>query len=293
VILVTGGTGFVGTQVVHTLRAATKDVRCLVRSPDRAERLEAWGCELAVGDVTDVASLARAVAGCDAIVHLVSIIEGKAADFDRVMTRATADLVTAAATAGVGRLVLMSALRPDEPGSGDVPYYAAKAQMEAAVHDSGIPHAILQPSFAFGRGGALPRFIRIVRYLPVTPVPGPGTQLIQPIWVDDVARACLLVLDREDNLVVELGGPDVLSWNELWQRIAQALHKRRRLLHLPFSLLRPQAAVFERLPKPPLTRDQLSMLALGDNVVRDGGAGMARISLTDLVPLDEQLRRSL
>ena len=293
-ILVTGATGFVGTRVVHALRAALLPVRCLVRQRSQAAHLEAWGCELVTGDVTDRDALARAVDGCEAVVHLVSIIAGKPADFDRVMTVATRDLVAASSKSGVRRLVLMSAIGGGEPGSSEVPYYAAKAQMELAVRDSELSYAILRPSFVFGRtGGVLPRFVRIVRYLPATPVPGPGTQRIQPIWVDDLARAVLLALDREESLVVELGGPDVVTWNELWRRIARQLGRRRPLVHIPVPLLRPQAALLELLPDPPLTRDQLRMLELGDNVVSDGGAGMSRIGLDNLLPLDEQIRRAL
>ena len=106
-ILVTGGTGFVGPKIVHALRAAGKDVRALVRSPGGGAAL---GVELVQGDVTDAASLRRAVEGCDAVVHLVAIILGKPADFERVMAQGTRDLVAAARDAGVRRFVLMSAL---------------------------------------------------------------------------------------------------------------------------------------------------------------------------------------
>ena len=89
--------------------------------------------------------------------------------------------------------------------------------------ESGIPHTILRPSFVFGHdGGALPRFLRIARLSPVTPVVGAGTQRLQPIWVDDLARAVRLALETDQELV-ELGGPDVVDWNELWRRIKHAL----------------------------------------------------------------------
>src|SRR6266702_3128005 len=108
-ILVTGGTGFVGGHVVHALRADGKDVRCLVRERRRAERLESWGCELVEGDVTNPASLRAAAAGCDAVVHLVAIRQGRQEQFRRVMSQGTRDLLAAAKEAGVGRFVHMSA----------------------------------------------------------------------------------------------------------------------------------------------------------------------------------------
>jgi uncharacterized protein YbjT (DUF2867 family) len=294
-ILVTGGTGFVGPKVVHALRARGLPVRCLVRSPggEAAHRLESWGCELRQGDVTDTASLRRAVEGCDAVVHLVSIIVGKPHDFERVMTRATRDLVAAAHEAGVRRFVLMSALGASEQTKDLVPYYGAKWEMEQSVKAVPLEHVIFRPSFVFGSdGGVLPTFVRLVRLSPVTPVIGPGEQRIQPIWVEDVAEHFAESIGKVEaaNRTFELGGPDVVTWNELYERIKRTLGKRRPTMHVPFGLMRAQARVLELLPRPPLTRDQLTMLEGGDNVVSDAAA--AETFGLPLVPLDEQLRRA-
>jgi len=123
-VLVTGGTGFIGPHVIHALRARDEHVRALVRNPSRATKLTAWGVELAKGDVTDATSLRAACEGVDAVVHLVSIIKGSRADFERVMAQGTRDLVAAAQDAGVRRFVLMSALGVDETTKDAVPYYA-------------------------------------------------------------------------------------------------------------------------------------------------------------------------
>src|SRR5581483_1131688 len=152
-VLVTGATGFVGGHVVHALRAEQREIRCLVRSQQSAQTLRAWGCELFQGDVTDAASLRRATAGCDAVVHLVAIIAGRREDFRRVMEQGTRDLVAAAQEAGVRRFVLMSALGTSEESKDLVPYYAAKWEMEQAVRAAGSEHVILRPSFVFGRDG--------------------------------------------------------------------------------------------------------------------------------------------
>src|SRR4051812_46775722 len=100
-ILVTGSTGFIGPKIVHRLRAEGKEVRCLVRDRRRGKQLESWGCELVVGDVTDRRSLDVAVAGCDTVIHLVSIIAGRRQDFERVMQQGTRNVVDAARAAGV------------------------------------------------------------------------------------------------------------------------------------------------------------------------------------------------
>ena len=155
---------------------------------------------------------------------------------------------------------------------------------------SGLEHVIFRPSFVFGaEGGALGQFKKIAKLAPVTPIVGPGTQRIQPIWVEDVAAYFAAGVEKPEaaNRTFELGGPDVVTWNEFWSRLKQALGSRRPSIHLPFGLMRAQAAVLEKLPKPPVTRDQLKMLAAGDNVVSNSDA-VDTFGLP-LVPLDEQL----
>ena len=292
-VLVTGGTGFIGHHVVHALRARELPVRALVRDPRRASRLATWGAELVAGDVTDAASLRAACEGADAVVHLVSIIKGSRSEFDRIMSQGTRDLVAAAQEAGVRRLVLTSALGLDERSRDAVPYYGAKWEMERAVKESGLEHVILRPSFVFGKdGGVLPTFVRLARLAPVTPIVGDGTQRLQPIWVEDLVAIYDQALDlpAAANRTFELGGPDAPTWNEFWDRLKRVLGKRRPSVHVPVGLMRVQATLTERLPGAPVTRDQLTMLELGDNVVSDPSA--AELFDVTLVPLDEQLRRA-
>ena len=290
-ILVTGANGFVGGHVVRALVDAGERVRALVRDAGGAGALDGVDCELARGDVTDPASLRAATEGCTTVVHLVAILTGKPGDFDRVMTEGTRSLLDAARDAGVSRFVQMSALGTSEATKDTVPYYRAKWAIEEAVRSSGLGYAILRPSFVFAPdGGALAQFARIARLAPVTPVIGKGTQRLQPIWADDLARAVTLAVRRSDDLLVEIGGPDIVDWNEFWSQLKAALGTRRPALHVPFWFMRPQAAIMERLPHPPVTRDQLRMLQLGDNVVSDGGAGMADLGLDETMPLAQQLR---
>jgi NADH dehydrogenase len=292
-ILVTGGTGFIGPHVVHALRARGTPVRALVRNPARATRLAAWGVELAAGDVTDPASLYAACEGVDTVVHLVAIIRGRPADFERVMSGGTRNVVTTAQEAGARRFVLASALGLDEHSKDAVPYFTAKWEMERAVRESELEHVIFRPSFVFGRhGGVLPTFIRLARFAPVTPIIGSGRQRLQPIWVEDLAEYYTRAVTEQaaTNRTFELGGPDAVSWNEFWERLKRVLGVRRPSVHVPFSLMRTQAAVTERLPGAPVTRDQLTMLELGDNVVTDPGA--VETFRLPLVQLDEQLRRA-
>ena len=292
-ILVTGASGFVGRHVTRDLVASGQRVRAMVRDARGVSVLEGVGCELVRGDVTDPASLLAAARGVRTIVHLVAIVEGAPASFERVMAAGTGNLVEAARETGVRRIVQMSALGTG-PGA-TVPYFRAKWAAEQAVATCGTDHVTLRPSFVFGAdGGALPRFLRVARLFPLTPVIGPGTQRVQPIWIDDVTRAVRLAVDVEGTGgPIELGGPEAVTWNSLWTRIKTALGARRPSIHVPFWLARGPAALFERVPPAILTRDQLRMLEGPDNVVSDGGASMRALGLGELVPLDEQLRRGI
>ncbi len=292
-VLVTGATGFVGPKIVHTLRAQGHEVRALVRAPERASHLRALGVELAAGDITDPASLQAAVTGCTQVVHLVAILQGSTADFERVMTQGTKDLVAAAKGAGVERFVLMSALGTSESSGATVPYYAAKWEEEQIVAGSGLEHVVFRPSFIFGRGGgALRTFMKQVRYSPVVTVIGAGLQRSQPIWVDDVAEYFARAIDAPEaaNRIFELGGPDTVDWNGLYRTIAKVLGKRRRLVHVPIGLARTGAQLTQWLPGAPLSVDQVTMLQGADNVVSNTDA--ADTFRLPLVALEEQIRRA-
>jgi NADH dehydrogenase len=293
-ILVTGGTGFVGGHVVHELRRRDLPVRCLVRDLRKGARLAALGCDLVEGDVTHGESLRNAVTGVEAVVHLVAIRQGRRDQFQRIMVEGTRDLLAAANDAGVRRLVHMSALGASEETKDLVPYYGAKWENEQQVQRSGIPHVIFRPSFVFGPdGGILPTFVKLAKLTPVTPIIGSGRQRIQPIWADDLANYFAEAVDRADVLdrTFELGGPEVISWNEFWERLKRARGIRRPSLHVPVGLMKINALLTERLPGDiPLTRDLLKMLEHGDNVVSDEAA--VRTFQLSLLPVDDQLRRA-
>jgi uncharacterized protein YbjT (DUF2867 family) len=292
-VLVTGGTGFVGPYVVRALADRGHDLKLLVRDSTRSRELPG---RPVVGEMTNTVSLRHAVEGVDAVVHLVAIRQGAKEQFERVMDQGTRDLVAAAKDAGVSRFVLMSALGTEEDTKDLVPYYHAKWQEEQALRGSGLEHVIFRPSFIFSRdGGILPTFRKLARVTPVTPIIGSGKQKIQPIWIDDVAAHFAAALDKPEavrNRTFELGGPDAVTWNEFWQRLKATLGQRRPSVHVPVGLMRLNALITERLPgNIPLTRDLLTMLEHGDNVVRNQDA--VQTFQLPLVTLDEQLRRAV
>jgi len=291
-VLVTGGTGFVGPHVVRAIADKGHELKLLVRDSTRSRELPG---RPVVGEMTNTASLRSAVEDVEAVVHLVAIRQGREEQFKRVMEQGTRDLVVAAKDAGVSRFVLMSALGTSEQTKDLVPYYHAKWEMEQALKGSGLDHVIFRPSFVFGRdGGILPTFRKLAKLTPVTPIIGSGEQRIQPIWADDVAAYFAAALGKAEatNRTFELGGPNAVSWNEFWQRLKATLGMRRRpSLHVPVGLMRVNALLTERLPgNIPLTRDLLTMLEHGDNVVSNDDA--VQTFQLPLVPLDEQLRRA-
>jgi uncharacterized protein YbjT (DUF2867 family) len=293
-VLVTGATGFVGPKVANAIVDAGHEVRVLERKPG-SWRKAGIRCQEAVqGDMTDPDGLRSAVEGREVVVHLVAIRQGRPEQFQRVMIDGTQNLLAASKERGVGRFVLMSALGTTEETKDLVPYYNAKWQEEQDVKGSGLEHVIFRPSFVFGRdGGILPTFMKLAKLAPVTGIVGSGKQRIQPIWMDDIGAHFAAAVDKPEatNQTFELGGPDIVSWNELWQRIRRTLGIRRRpTMHLPTALMRIPATLTERLPgNIPLTRDLLKMLEAGDNVVSNDLA--VRTFQIPLVPLDEQLRR--
>jgi NADH dehydrogenase len=293
-VLVTGATGFVGPAVANAIVDAGHHVRVLERKPGSWQESGIRCQEAVQGDVTDLNSLRQATEGIDVVVHLVAIRQGKPEQFQRVMIGGTRNLIAASKERGVGRFVLMSALGMTEQTKDLVPFYNAKWTQEQDVQRSGLEHVIFRPSFIFGReGGILPTFSKLAKLAPVTGIIGSGEQRIQPIWIDDVGAYFARAIDEPDaaNRTFELGGPDVVSWNEFWQRLRASLGIRRRpTIHLPTGLMKLPATVTERLPGDiPLTRDLLTMLETGDNVVSNDEA--VRTFELPLVPLDEQLRR--
>lgn len=244
--------------------------------------------------MTDPVSLRAACEGVDSVIHLVAIIRGRPRDYRRVMAAGTQALVEAASEARVRRFILVSALGLAEETHDLTPYYRAKWDEERALKGSGLEHVIFRPSFVFGReGGVLPTFMRLVRYSPLTPVLGPGTQRLQPIAVEDVVAHLIKAIDleRARDRSFDLTGPEQVSWDELYGLIARVLGKRRLRAHIPFPLASSLATLFDRLPGFPFTRDQLKMLATGDNV--GDTEATRKVFRLPLIPLEEQIRRAV
>jgi NADH dehydrogenase len=262
-ILVTGGTGFVGSHVIRRLRSAGLPVRALVRNPAKAGMLRDLGVEVVPGDIADAASLFAAATGCDRIIHLVGIIqEAPAVTFRGVHVEGTRSVLAAAHKAGVRHFLHQSALgtRPDAASE----YHRTKWEAEELVRLSGIPYTILRPSLIYGPGDLFTiRLSSMFKLSPLLPVIGSGKSKVQPIFIDDVV-SCIHKIVSSDaflNTTYEIGGPEQLTYDELTQTIAEAMGIKRPTVHVPLFFMKPAARIFETiLPAPPVTTQQLIML---------------------------------
>jgi uncharacterized protein YbjT (DUF2867 family) len=274
-VLVTGGTGFVGTHLVNTLLRRGHAVTVLARDPRKTRNRYNRPVEAAQGDVLDRASIERAASGHDAVVHLVGIIVEKGEQtFDRMHREAVENVLAAAKTAGVRRFVHMSAMGSSEDAPSD--YSRTKAAGEKAVRASGLDWTVFRPSIVFGYGdGFVGLLAPLVRNNPgFIPVIGDGQNRFQPVAVEDVARVFADALENPATIghTYEVGGPEVLTFDQILRQIAAAVGKpRKRLVHLPVWYGRLLARLFEWLARrgvfadPPLTRDQLKSMSR-DNV---------------------------
>lgn len=275
-ILITGGTGFVGREVVQQLRGAGHIPRLLVRTPDswRARELAAqFAAELREGDVLDPDSLPTAMDGCDAVIHLVGIIsEVGHQTYQRVHRDGTCNIVAAAKHAGLRRFIHMSALGTRAHACSH--YHQTKWAAEQAVRESGLAWTIFRPSIIYGPGdGFVNLFARLSRFSPILPLIGGGKTRLQPISVGDVARSFSQSVTEARSIgkTLDLCGPQILSLEEIVAEILKATSRRRLLLPLPFAIANLQATLAEFVfaglfgKAPPLNRDQVKMLR-EDNV---------------------------
>ena len=280
-VTVFGGGGFVGRYVVQDLLAAGARVRVAQRDIANANVLKPSAnlgeIQLMAADVGKPASLARAVAGADAVVNLV----GSFANMDAVQNVGAGNIARAAAEAGVAALVHISAIGADANSAAD--YGRSKAAGEAAVQAAFPAATILRPSIVFGREDAfVNRFAGLIRMLPVVPVIGAAMKF-QPVFVGDVAKAVVAAFGRGGGETLELGGPDILSMIELNRWIAKGIGRDPTFIAVPDFAANLLATTTGWLPGAPITADQFKMLG-SDNVVT-GTDGLALLGIVP-TPLD-------
>ncbi|HEV2083164.1 MAG TPA: complex I NDUFA9 subunit family protein [Brevundimonas sp.] len=287
-VTVFGGSGFVGTQAVRVLARRGWRVRVAVRNPNLAVELRPAGdpgqIQLVRCDVSDAAQVAEACRGAQAVVNLIGVLfESGKRGFDAMHVDAARRIAEQARAAGVGRFVQMSAIGADADGKSQ--YARTKAAGEAAVRDIFPDAVVLRPSVVFGPGdGFLNRFAGMASYAPALPLVGFGKTKFQPVYVGDVAEAVARSVEDASlaGRTFELGGPAVLTFEEVLQLVLRETGRRRLLAPLPFPVARAigsvaQLSAFLGIP-PLLTRDQVLSLET-DNVVAEGAEGLAALGV--------------
>ncbi|MCP1728308.1 NADH dehydrogenase [Natronospira proteinivora] len=292
-ICLLGGTGFVGEHLAARLAQEGVYVKILTRYAHGNKRLKVLPTvELVEANCHDPAVLEREFRGMDAVINLVGILNEKGRKgegFRHAHVELTRKVLDACETAGVNRLLHMSALGAD--ASGPSHYLRSKGEAEGLIHvhsNKRLKSTIFQPSTIFGPNDSfVNRFAGLLKLLPVFPLACPNSRM-QPIYVGDVVEAFLRCLDDRSShgRRYQLAGPDIMTLKEIVSYIAKAMGKRRLIIGLPDVLARLQANVMEFVPGKPFSRDNYNSLQV-DNVASDNDLetlGIDPTSMDAVVP---------
>ena len=282
-VFLTGATGFVGSAVLRQLTAAGYEVRALVRRGAEGKLAVRDGVEIHYGDATEAATLADALAGCAAVIHLVGIIRefpAKGITFERLHVEATGNILAAAAAQGVKRYLHMSANGTGPTGT--TGYHRTKWLAEGAVRASGLDWTIFRPSLIFGPGGEFVNMLAdLIRKTPVVPVIGDGQYRMQPVAVAQVATSFVRALTMPETMgqCYHLGGGASYSYDEILDLTARAIGRDYVIkAHQPLFMVKPMIRLMEHAEHFPITSEQVEMLLEGN--VCDNAAWATAFGIT-------------
>jgi NADH dehydrogenase len=248
-ILVTGGTGFVGQVLIRHLVAMGMRVRTLLRpSPESPHLPRGVAVEAVICGLKDERGLRAAMKGVDVIFHLAGAErKGSQADLMGVDIEGTRTVVGVAVDAGVERFVYLSHLGADRASA--YPVLKSKAIAESYIIHSGIRYTIFRSAVLYGPGDQFTT--ELARLMRISPgfffLPGDGKAILQPLWVEDLVTCMTLALDDPEtaNQVLSVGGPEYLSFRQVVQTIQTATHIRRLAVSLSPAYLRILSVFFE------------------------------------------------
>jgi len=271
-IVVAGGSGFIGRALVRRLVQEDADVAVMTARPERsAAQVRALGAEVVIGDIQRPETLGGALEGAEIVVQTLTFpsfpVEkpSKGWTFEAFEHRGTERLVSAAVAAGAKRFVYVSGVgvAPDA----EKVWHRAKWNGEQAVLGAALDPVVVRPSWVYGpQDRALNRFVAFARSSPVVPVIGDGSQRVNPVFVDDVAAALQEAAQPGGPTgVFEIGGPQVLTMNEILATMLEMMGSRKRLVHFPQWMPKTAGFFAQVLPKPPISPDAIDF-ATGDAI---------------------------
>jgi NADH dehydrogenase len=266
-ILLLGSTGFFGRGVAHKLIDSGHQLRVLVRDPMKAAAFKGRGAQVVVGDALNPSAVTQAAQGVEHIISLVAVRRNHPQSFLEVNVDGPRIMAEAAKAAGVRSVVLVSAIgaRLDA----NYKYLTSRWMGEQELAKTGVAGTILRFSFVLAEeGGVLHDFERAASFGPFLIIPGGGQNHLQPILREDAARCVVESIARPELLgkIIELGGPEVVTYETMFDWFIQARGIKKPKLKLPAGLLIPGAVVMETLLKDPIaTPDEIRTIQL-DNV---------------------------
>lgn len=284
-----GGAGFVGRYIARRLAKDGWRVRVAVRRPNECMYVRTYGTvgqvEPILANVRNEASVRAAVAGADAVINCVGILqEAGKQRFDAVHAEGAGNIARMSAEEGVRHLVHISAIGAE--ADSDSVYYRTKAEGERAVLDAFPSAMILRPSIIFGTEDQFfNRFANMAKLTMVLPLVGAETRF-QPVFVDDVAQAAVAGAEGAPGGVYEIGGPEVRTFRQLVTDMLEIIRRRRLIVNIPFWMARIMAwfldvgfgATAGLFPNKILTGDQVQQLR-SDNVASEGANGLKEIGI--------------
>ncbi len=281
-----GSTGFLGQAVAPALLDAGHELRLLVRDPAKAEPWARRGAELVQGDFVDSEALSKVCNGVETVVCLVAVRRNRPRSYLEINVDGPRLLAHAARTSGrVRHVVFISAIGAKLDSRHK--YLSSRWMGEEELRKSGAPLTVLRFSLILGEGGGVfSDFERAANFGPVVVVPGTGRARSQPIVREDAARCIAETVGRRDLVgrELDLGGPEVLTYDQFFDLYARARGVTKRRVHVPGALLQPGAAVLELfMADPPATPDEVRTIQL-DNLAGSLDVVQAQFGFRPQVP---------
>lgn len=286
VICIFGGSGFIGRSVCQELARAGYRLKIATRIPESAYALKTYGD---VGQIVpfqcnykDVASIESAIEGCDYVINLVGILFEKGKNnFSRVHQDLPENIAKICALKKIRKFIHISALGIEKSKS---KYAKSKVKGESLVMAAYPKATILKPSVVFGPSDSFfNMFAKLATVLPVLPLIGGGKTKFQPVYVGDIALAIKNIVQEQENIYegqsYQLGGPEIVTFKEIYQILLSEINRGRALISLPWMVAKIQGSILSLMPKPLLTRDQVTSLQT-DNIMDEGAKGFKDLGVS-------------